>query len=528
LIACLLLAESAHGAPPAAHQWQVSEIRLTAESDYADPFAFERVRLMAVFRGPGNERLAVPGFWDGQRDWAVRFTPSAPGRWEYETSFTDVADAGLHGRRGTLDVRAATRETRLREHGGFVHASSNGRYLTYADGTPFFWLGDTWWRVPSGFVPFDDFVRMVDRRAAHGFTVFQALGYAPFDSADKVGVFAATGSTSDDVIRYWREVDRYLEYAEAKGLLGVIGLGGTAAFDAADLRALLRLWHYYVARYGAYPITFLIAQEYNVLTGDPAARFAKIRSIAQLIRDIDPYGRAISAHPAVLSIDDFRAWSEPWYGFAMIQGGHFSRVQCEVYERLRARVPRRPVVQAELNYEGFARGGFVVDADEVRRTAYATFQCGAYGYTYGAQGLYAAVKNASPADATSKWGPVITWEAGLALAGGAQLQHLRAFYESMEWWKLEPWDRTNVDGDILVKSAEHSAIVVYFAPAGEERRKAALRNLRDGSEFSYDWFDPRTGRYAPSGGSLVVRRGRLELPNAPSLEDWLLRLRARR
>jgi len=510
----------------AATQWRVTELHFVAAADYPDPFDTERAQLIAEFHGPNDRRLTVPGFWDGGRDWRVRFTPTVPGHWEYVTSFTNPSDDGLHARRGALEAGPPAEATsRLRRHGGFLRVSDDGRYLAHPDGAPFFWLGDTWWRAPSRFVPFDDFVRMVDQRAVQGFTVFQALGYAPFGTSQGVGVFRATREVSDDVVAYWREVDRYLAYAEEKGLVGVIGLGGTSAFDAVDLPSLERLWRYYLARYSAYPITFLITQEYNSQAGDSAERFAKVRALGRLIRHLDPYQRAISVHPAVSSIDDLRAWSEDWYGFGLLQGGHFSRVRCTTYESLRARVPPRPVIQSEHNYEGFERGRFKVTADEVRRTAYSAIQCGAYGYTYGAQGLYAGITDTAATTPASKWGPLMTWDEALGLPGAAQLRHLRAFYESVEWWKTEPWDSRHVSGDALVRSDGYSTLVVYFATSSTDRAPTILSGVPEGSRFAYAWFDPRTGACLDKKGMIVTKDRNLVLPETPDRDDWSLRLR---
>jgi hypothetical protein len=198
---------------------------------------------------------------------------------------------------------------------------------------------------------------------------------------------------------------------------------------------------------------------------------------------------------------------------------------CEAYEALRARAPTRPIIQSEHNYESFERGGFKVTADEVRRTAYAAIQCGAYGYTYGAQGLYAGIADISAETPASKWGPLITWEEGLALPGAAQLRHLRTFYESVEWWKTEPWDSRHVSGDALVRSDGYSTLAVYFATAPGDRTPTILNGVPDGARFAYDWFDPRIGEYANASGVIVAKDRNLKLPEAPDRNDWLLRLR---
>ena len=64
---------------------------------------------------------------------------------------------------------------------GFLKVSGNGRYLTYDDGTPFFYLGDTHWilaheRFDTSNAPgvTSQFRYTVDKRVSQGFTVFQS------------------------------------------------------------------------------------------------------------------------------------------------------------------------------------------------------------------------------------------------------------------------------------------------------------------------------------------------------------------
>ena len=75
---------------------------------------------------------------------------TAPGRWSW-TSGASVADAGLAGRTGSfeaVDWTEAEKDENPNRR-GFVVATANGHALQYADGTPFFLLGDTWWSVPT-------------------------------------------------------------------------------------------------------------------------------------------------------------------------------------------------------------------------------------------------------------------------------------------------------------------------------------------------------------------------------------------
>jgi hypothetical protein len=122
-----------------ARQWQMLELPFTAEKDCADPFDFARAKFSAEFRGPDGARLEVPGFWDGERAWKIRFTPTRTGEWSYLTRFSDATDRGLHGQHGVFRAEPPGTDNALRQHGGFLNVSANQRYLTYTDGTPFFW-----------------------------------------------------------------------------------------------------------------------------------------------------------------------------------------------------------------------------------------------------------------------------------------------------------------------------------------------------------------------------------------------------
>ena len=510
-------------------QWRPLELAFTAERQAADPFDIVRCRFVAEFSGPNGARLTVPGFWDGGKTWKVRFTPTAPGRWSYATVFADKDDRGLHAQQGRIDVAPPTGATDIRRHGGMLRVSTSGRYLTYSDGTPFFWLGDTWWAVPSFRVPFEDFRRQVDRRIAQKYTVYQAHGHQPIFRDEKgngIGAFEATRQPSPEVLAYWREVDRYVAYGDEHGLVGVVGFAAHSLLDSMPLTELQRLWHYYIARFGAYAITFLITQEYNARLGSADERVPKLLVLGRFIKETDPYRRAMTVHPWTHAGDRREAWSTSWLDFAMFQAGHWRFAPAEFYWGVFHATPRRPLVEAEANYEAFTNSRLTIDAAAVRRAAYTAIQGGSCGFTYGAQGLYAGVTDRSQPYTTAQWGPVLTSEEGLQLPGGAQMQHLRAAFESVAWWKLEPaLGIVDPPGDVLVKADGIDSLVLYFPPNAMVAPGARLTHMRDGNSYTAEWFNPRTGERTNLEPGLVVQRDRLPLPPRPNEEDWVLILR---
>ena len=118
------------------------EIAFAATRDYRDPF--HEVSLDALFVTPQGRTLRVPAFWAGGRMWKVRYASPVVGvhRWRSVCSVT--ADRGLHDLSGTVTVEPYRGENPLTLHGP-LRVAADRRHFEHADGTSFFWLGDTWW-----------------------------------------------------------------------------------------------------------------------------------------------------------------------------------------------------------------------------------------------------------------------------------------------------------------------------------------------------------------------------------------------
>jgi hypothetical protein len=234
---------SAGAEPP--RQWQVTELAFKARRKHAQPLD---VVLTARFEGPGGRRLTFEGFHDGGRTWRVRFTPTIPGTWTYRTECK--ADADLQNRRGRLVVAPAAGECTIDRHGGILRVSENCRYLTHSDGTPFFWLGDTWWFCPSDLVPIDSSNRpgiasayktLIDMRADQGYSVvhmaFLGKIRTPAGKAGFADLFKRRFNAA-----YWQKVDRYIAYANGRGIVPAIGFGFHQMLNKPTLEQLRGLW----------------------------------------------------------------------------------------------------------------------------------------------------------------------------------------------------------------------------------------------------------------------------------------------
>ena len=109
-------------------KWQVKDIAFNAKAD--KPF---EVKFGAVFTGPGDLKLNIPGFYNGRNNqWVVRFSSAAGGDWSYTTYSTET---GLAGKSGMLKV---SQNHPKEEHGAVVIDDKNPQLFAYEDGTPYF------------------------------------------------------------------------------------------------------------------------------------------------------------------------------------------------------------------------------------------------------------------------------------------------------------------------------------------------------------------------------------------------------
>jgi hypothetical protein len=134
------------------HTWETFEITLLAEKEYNN--FYTDVTCWVQLDGPELSKR-VYGFWDGGNTFKVRVVATNPGKWHWQSSSNQPDDNGLNNKQGEF-VAIAWSKKEIEQnpnHRGFIRASETGHALQYADGTPFFMIGDTWlagatWRLP--------------------------------------------------------------------------------------------------------------------------------------------------------------------------------------------------------------------------------------------------------------------------------------------------------------------------------------------------------------------------------------------
>ena len=148
VLAILVVFLSFCGSAPAAqsetcHVWEKVEIVLRAKHTYANPH--KDVDVWVNLAGPDFTKRCY-GFWDGDDVFRVRVMATKPGRWTW-SSGSSTSDPGLDGVKGSFSAVQWSRADKARNpcRRGMIRATANGHAFEFADGTPFFLLGDTWW-----------------------------------------------------------------------------------------------------------------------------------------------------------------------------------------------------------------------------------------------------------------------------------------------------------------------------------------------------------------------------------------------
>ena len=240
---CLLAGASAVAARAQARfavEHQVSEFPFTSGKSYRDPF--NEVELDVIFTAPDGTEQRVPAFWAGEQTWRVRYAAPVAGPYKFRTVCNDTGNADLHSRTGVLDVESYRGDNPLYRHGA-IRVAEDRRHFEHADGTPFFWLGDTWWMGLCKRLHWpDEFQRLAADRVAKGFTVIQIIAglYPDMPPFDPRGANEAGYPWEKDYARinpaYFDMADLRIQYLVERGL-GAVHRRLLGLFPALDGRA---------------------------------------------------------------------------------------------------------------------------------------------------------------------------------------------------------------------------------------------------------------------------------------------------
>jgi hypothetical protein len=535
-------------------QNNVAEFTFISAKKYDDPF--NEIEVDAVFTGPDGVEQRVPAFWAGGDTWRVRFASPAVGQYRFTTVCTDAANAGLHGREGAVTVEPYTGDNLLYQHGP-IRISADKRHFQHADGTPFFWLGDTWWmgltkrlRWPG------DFQSLAADRVEKGFNLIQIVAglYPDMPAFDERGANEAGYPWEPEFARidpaYFDLADRRIRYLVEMGLAPCIVGCWAYFFGFMGEEKLKQHWRNLVARYGAYPVVWCLAGEgampYYLSENKEEDSKAQIKgwtNIGRYLRSINAFGNPITIHPTQYGREQVE--DPAVLDYEMLQTGHGSLMSfpntVKSVRHAREQQPTMPVFVSEVDYEGIGQAS----RDDVQRLIFwASMLNGAAGHTYGANGIWQVNRGDRPYGPSPhgmSWGDT-PWDVAAQLPGSRELGIAKSLFERYPWWQFEAhpeWiEGTNNRTGFFAPENDAYFVpyaagipgkvrVIYYhlfmlAPLG------AVQAFEPSVTYRAFFFNPSTGDEIDLGAVNPDAEGKWRLQGWPPIyRDWVIVMEAK-
>ena len=517
--------------------WDVVEASFKSTRDYTN--AFKEVEVNCVF-SQGEKRWIVPAFWAGGKKWTVRFAPPATGKYTFRIESSDNSDVGLNGKEQSLRVAAYKGRNPLLQH-GFLRVAGDMRHFEHADGTPFLWLADTWWKGLAKRLTWEGFRELTADRRSKGFSVVQIV-CGPYPDE---GFFKPSWENEGGQPYLARDLGvvnpNYFDYADRRikflvdsgmvpAIVGAWGRGDCNSMEAFGPASLKRHWRYLVARYGAYPVTWILAGEIPDETKWGKGPWVEV---ASYLRKIDPYHHPVTCHPNNGKGRRGVKGDEVVFDYDMVGGSHdaptaISGESLATLTSARGMEPAMPVLCGETCYEGHMQQGF---GDVQRHIFWMNMLSGAAGHTYGAAGVW----HAGVVGDHGNWGAWggqpydwTTWKEGMNYPGSTQVGIGKKLLEQYPWARFEPHPEwapgcfaAGIPRQVRFVYLPRRNIYNWDGPE--------VKDLEPDVDWHVYYFDPATGRKFDQGTiTATARPGERDAKlvtfkkNVPSPQDWVL------
>jgi hypothetical protein len=414
-----------------------------------------------------------------------------------------------------------------------LQVSKNGRFLTTDDGAPFFWLGDTAWRLQR-LAP-DDLAYYLDTRKAQGFNVIQGP-ILLHDSDDYSG--ERNSDPFEPNQAFFERIDRIVDETRRRGLHVALVVTWGHNFNMFGTPGGARFYGRWLgSRYGDRDnIVWIVAGEYaHESWGDFALSIW--RALGEGLREGSGGRQLVTVHgnwrPPALQTPSTFYHVEPWLSFNMLQTGQAGNRgpgarSWRLVEADYVKPPPKPVVDGEATYERDAATPDLPawDGPGVRRRAYWSVFAGAFGHTYGADRVFYFEEG---------------WRETLQREGAVSLVHLRRLMESRpmltripDQQLLSPMDPSAGDLAPCVRASPATACIVQdhvqatrdedgsyamiYVPAGGRTVTVDMGRL-SGRDIVAWWYSPVDGSARRIG---TYPRTAPQDFTTPEGADWVL------
>ena len=474
-----------------AKQWEAIDICFTANTNSAHQVDDD---FQATATHTDGTKLSIHGFFNGKKEYLLRFTPPKSGKWTFETKSPSKE---LNGKNGSLTVSPAATNRK----GGVVIDSTNPRQFQYENGESCYPIAfeSDWLFALDAENPSDipSTRKFVDTLADNGFNqiVLNVFAYDvnwakdekltnEFDyGSPNVFPFGGTNQSPDHDklnVEYFQRFDRVVEYLDEKGItahLMIYVWNKNVNWPPANSPADNRYFDYVVKRYQAYPnIVWNISKE---ALGYGHTDVNYITKRIERLRSLDTYKRLVTVHdygycrrfPQEVDFISVQLWGSELYS---------------VMRDVRKTFPDQPILNIE--HGGYESSPFVVftgdytSAEVCLERAYKCVFAGTYPTHYW-QG--------------AAWNVIIPDINAMPKKDRPHLEyyrHMRSLIEKYDVGNLVAGDKRSSSGHCL---HNNDNVFIFYVP--KENIRLGVRKFPkkyDGASMTGTWFDPFTGKYS--------------------------------
>jgi len=454
------------------------------------------------------------------------------------------ADDKHSGKHAVDDSKSAAHQT--------LAVSPNKRFLTTADGKPFFWLGDTAWLLFSK-LDREEADKYLEDRKQKGFNVIQVMLMHSVSSTNvyqdsslvganvaKPALTAGNDFKKDEAYDYWDHVDYIIDKAAEKGLyMALVPVWGSNVKDKKVKAPDAKLYAEFLAKRYRERWNIIWLDGGDIKGNDGMEVWT---TIGETLRNNDP-NHLITFHPRGRTASSQWFHQAAWSDFNMIQSGHrrydqdtskneklhYGEDNWRYIEADYQLKPVKPTIDGEPSYEGIPQGLHDTlqprwTAADVRRYGYWSVFAGAFGYTYGHNSVMQFYKKT---DKKFSYGPKEEWTTAINASGATQMKFLKDLMLSRSYFDRVP-DQTLIAGknglkyERLLATRGRDYVMVYTYTG---RTISLNMGKIAGSQVKASWFNPRDGKTTLIGRLHNAGIHQFDPPGeASNGNDWVLLL----
>ncbi|QDT07552.1 Putative endoglucanase [Rubripirellula lacrimiformis] len=492
-------AEFSAGQAILAGQWDVIDIRFRAE---CDPSVATDVALGATFTDADGNPHQAAGFYNGQDQFVIRFTPPSAGEWTFATQSSLSA---LDGKNGKMSVQTA----RPNRKGGIIIDPEQATRFRYQNGDSYYPIAfESDWLFALDAQNADDIPdtrKLVDSLAANGFNqvVMNVFAYdvnwkkddrlVPEYEYGSPSVYPFGGNNDEPDhsklnIEYFRRLDRVVDYLDQKGIaahLMIYVWNKQVHWPEANSDADNRYFDYVVQRYQAFPnIVWDVSKE---ALGYGHSDVDYITQRIKRLRDRDQFERLITVH----DYSYCRRFTEN-VDFVSVQlwSSELHSVMRNVCEAM----PNKPILNIE--HGGYEKGPYVVftgnytSPETCLERAYQCVFAGTFPTHYW-QG--------------AAWNVIIPDIDAMPAKQRPRLdyyRHMRTLVDRYDLGQLTAGDKNSNAGFSLHNGND---LYVYYVPKECEYIGMRLPKSLTGQTMTGTWFNPFDGSFSKPDVQEIVQ-----------------------